>query len=267
MKISTIGYRTKRKALGVFRTGLESWMSPTHSGLPIPPPKLRELTTLNRLTIKQHIDDVKRVADILVDCLESDGANHDDIASVLDFGCGCGRILRHLKETLPGAKLVGVDVDQELLSWAEINLAQIGDWHLNGYEPPSRFAASTFDVIYAISVFTHLTEETQQSWLTEFARILKPGGRALLSVRELRPKDLQRKEWDHVNDSGMAIRNRKREVARRSWTGRDAVLEEYIDVKHSEEYCRKEWSGKFDVHTFHHGVLPVGQSIVVLQKR
>jgi len=45
-----------------------------------------------------------------------------------------------------------------------------------GFEPPTGYNANQFDMIYAISVFTHINVEQQEAWLQEMHRILKPQG-------------------------------------------------------------------------------------------
>jgi len=47
-------------------------------------------------------------------------------------------------------------------------------------QPPLPFPDNSFDLIYAVSVFTHLSEEHQRTWLPELRRVLRPGGRLLL---------------------------------------------------------------------------------------
>ena len=49
-------------------------------------------------------------------------------------------------------------------------------------EPPLPFATESFDLVYSISVFSHLDEQLGDAWLAEVARVFVPGGVALLSV-------------------------------------------------------------------------------------
>jgi SAM-dependent methyltransferase len=42
---------------------------------------------------------------------------------------------------------------------------------------------AVFDFIYAISVFTHLTEDLQAPWRDELYRVLKPGGYTLFTFQ------------------------------------------------------------------------------------
>jgi SAM-dependent methyltransferase len=52
----------------------------------------------------------------------------------------------------------------------------------NELEPPLPYADERFDLIYAYSVFTHLTEPLQHPWMEELMRVLEPGGRILFST-------------------------------------------------------------------------------------
>ena len=53
---------------------------------------------------------------------------------------------------------------------------------VNGPEPPSPYPADTFDVVYAVSVLTHLTESSQLGWLEDWRRILRPDGLLLFTT-------------------------------------------------------------------------------------
>ena len=52
----------------------------------------------------------------------------------------------------------------------------MGNFEQSAVEPPLRFADGSFDIVYAYSVFSHLSERVQLRWVEEFARILRPGG-------------------------------------------------------------------------------------------
>jgi SAM-dependent methyltransferase len=48
--------------------------------------------------------------------------------------------------------------------------------------PPTSYPSARFDAIYAISVFTHWPEPLQHAWFRELLRLLRPGGRLLLTT-------------------------------------------------------------------------------------
>jgi SAM-dependent methyltransferase len=94
---------------------------------------------------------------------------------VLDFGCGWGRVIRFFLKDVAAENLVGIDVDPEAIeaSRATNRWCTFKDCDVF---PPSGFEADSFDLVYAYSVFSHLSEEAHERWLAEFERILKPGG-------------------------------------------------------------------------------------------
>ena len=116
--------------------------------------------------------------------------------TILDWGCGCGRVIRHWSE-MSGPKICGSDYNPELVQWCQLNLP-FADVRRNELDPPLPFEADTFDALFAISVLTHLDADRQTRWLAEVARVLKPGGTAMLTVHgdnaahQLPPRDRTR---------------------------------------------------------------------------
>jgi SAM-dependent methyltransferase len=108
-------------------------------------------------------------------------AAHVDLgaaSAVLDFGCGCGRVTRFFHD-FPG-ELAGSDLSRDAVHWCRANLH--GRFEVNGIAPPLAFEDATFDLVYALSVFTHLTGDLQLAWRDELRRVLRPGGRLLLTT-------------------------------------------------------------------------------------
>lgn len=95
---------------------------------------------------------------------------------ILEWGCGPARVLRHLKST-DGSDwgLWGSDYNLRTISWCRRHWSNINFLH-NGLAPPIPVEKEFYDVIYCISVFTHLSKELHQQWVTEILRLLKPGG-------------------------------------------------------------------------------------------
>jgi SAM-dependent methyltransferase len=96
-----------------------------------------------------------------------------------------------------GWDLHGCDYNPELVAWCREALPFM-EVRANELEPPTAFPAERFDLVYAISVLTHLSERLAQRWVTEWARVLKPGALLLVTThgdfyrRSLNQKKLQR---------------------------------------------------------------------------
>jgi ubiquinone/menaquinone biosynthesis C-methylase UbiE len=102
--------------------------------------------------------------------------------SILDWGCGTGRIIRHLPSILEHSNSIfGTDYNQKYVKWCSQNLKGI-QFKLNDLKPPLAFENSTMDVVYGISIFTHLSEELHFSWMKELTRVLKNNGILFLTT-------------------------------------------------------------------------------------
>ena len=94
---------------------------------------------------------------------------------VLDFGCGAGRTLRHFVDAAPGAELWGCDIHAPSVDWVNANLDPPVRAFVNSALPPLPRPDAAFDLIYAFSVFTHITD-AWSAWLLELHRLLAPDG-------------------------------------------------------------------------------------------
>ena len=83
---------------------------------------------------------------------------------MLDFGCGCGRVTRWWRDF--NGTVAGSDVSRPAIEWCRANLP-FARFELNALAPPLVFEDETFDLVYALSVFTHLTAELQLAWRDE----------------------------------------------------------------------------------------------------
>lgn len=124
--------------------------------------------------------------------------------SMLDFGCGAGRTLRHFHDEAAAARFVGCDIDGPSIEWLQANLCPPLEAVRSKVDPPLPFEEGTFDFIWAISVFTHLTGNSP-AWLLELHRLLKPGGLLMASyMGEFNSEDITGETWDE-NRIGMNV--------------------------------------------------------------
>lgn len=124
--------------------------------------------------------------------------------SMLDFGCGAGRTLRHFHDEASNARFVGCDIDERSIRWLDENLCPPLEAVRSEVDPPLPFEDESFDFIWAISVFTHLTDNSA-AWLLELRRLLKPDGFLMASyMGEYNSLELTGEEWD-PNRIGMNV--------------------------------------------------------------
>jgi SAM-dependent methyltransferase len=154
---------------------------------------------------------------------------------VLDFGSGAGRTLRHFMTEAETAEIWGTDIDRPSIEWLERNLCPpLHAWACEE-NPPLGLEHGSFDLAWAISVFTHLTTNSAQ-WLLELHRLLKPDGLLIATYMGRWSSDFFAGEaWDE-NRVGRNMLS-----ATRSWDqGGPAVLM-------SDWWVRAHWGRAFEI--------------------
>ncbi|MDP8229432.1 MAG: class I SAM-dependent methyltransferase [Candidatus Electryoneaceae bacterium] len=183
-----------------------------------------------------------------------------DFNNILDFGCGVGRTIRWLTDKPDDCHLYGCDVDEEAIRWSREHL-DFGDFITNPPLPPTEYKDCHFDLIYLISVFTHLDEKFQLQWLEELARITKPGGIVLISVHgnHITNLKLSEEQVEQVQRQGILF------YSDSFWKLYHPDF--YQTCFHTPEYIHKEWSKFFHVSAHIERGINDAHDLVVLEKR
>lgn len=185
---------------------------------------------------------------------------------ILDFGCGVGRVAMPLRHFC-GKPDVCVDVDPVAIRYLRTQLPDVG-CRVTKFDPPLPFRDNAFDVVFSVSIWTHLTADSSEAWLTEMTRILRPGGLALLTTS---------------NYPVLGIRRSHPITARLGWGDiTDDVLREkgfvfietpaapgtgtYGLASHDPDFIRRDWSRHMPVVDILPGAILGAQDINVLQK-
>jgi SAM-dependent methyltransferase len=174
--------------------------------LPMPPHELRELVGTTDESMFDNPDGSMVFPYIPAELFDS----------VVDFGCGCGRVARMLVQQRPRPRrYVGVDLHRGMVAWAQRNLAPCApgfefvhhDVRMDLFNPgdkpevlplpvPDDFAT----LVIAISVFTHIVERNVEFYVRELRRVMRPNA-ALLSTWFLFDKS----EFPMMQDSQNAL--------------------------------------------------------------
>lgn len=109
--------------------------------------------------------------------------------TIAEWGCGPMRLLRHMPTLLPRGRFTGLDYNPKTIEWCREAFPDIR-FELNGLAPPLPLADGSMDVIYNVSVFTHLSEDLHYAYMADLVRCLAPGGLLVttLSGSGLAPK-------------------------------------------------------------------------------
>jgi len=201
---------------------------------PVPPINLVELVT-GRFDLEWFLRSGNINAMNVENLLSRNSLRLSDFDSILDFGCGCGRIIRHLKTD---GRLYGCDYNSEAIKWAEENL-NFAEFSVNQLQPPTTYSDSKFDLILAISVLTHLTEELGHKWISEFRRLIRPQGFLILSLHgQASLQDLTSEERHCFLDEQIVVRGKR-------FVGRNPCR-----AVHPNRYVREKLANGFRVVDF-----------------
>lgn len=148
---------------------------------PVPPPHLAfdAYGNVNNAAYKQSGElHARMIADVVNEWVMGDRIR------ICEWGCGPGRVIRHLHRFLkaPRPELYAADYNDESIAWCRRHLERVS-FHQNGLAPPLPFDDGFFDCVYALSVLTHLSEERHFQWIAELERVIRTGGIVVLTTQ------------------------------------------------------------------------------------
>ncbi len=152
--------------------------------LPLPPRDCRENYGLRASRPdEQYLADGQGDVTTILRLVEQSGLGLSACHRVLDFGCATGRLIRWFRAFAADHEAWGTDLNASHILWCQQHLS-----------PPFRFVTTTsfphlpfddgyFDLVYAVSVFTHIAD-LADAWLMELRRILRKDGRLYLTIHD-----------------------------------------------------------------------------------
>ena len=129
--------------------------------------------------------------------------------TVLDVGCGIGRMAVPLMDYLKdGGRYEGFDIVKNGIQWCRKAITRrAGNFHFihadifnYAYNPTGTcqsgdyrfpYTDQTFDFVFLTSVFTHMLPPDMEHYHSEISRVLKPGGRCLITYFLLNRESLE----------------------------------------------------------------------------
>ncbi|MDP3403893.1 MAG: class I SAM-dependent methyltransferase [Brevundimonas sp.] len=161
--------------------------------------------------------------------------------SILDFGCGAGRILDALD--FGSARVAACDVGIDVATFSKGAFPAVDVRH-TGMAPPLPFENGAFDLVYSFSVFSHLTRSGEDAWLEELSRVGGDRCAYLITVHGdwMIEATLEGEEQETALRDGFFYKI----VHNRNQTGID-FPEDYEASYHTSQYIREHWSKWFEI--------------------
>jgi SAM-dependent methyltransferase len=230
-----------------------------HSSLPTPPVRLMQRVANADNAMVYWCRALKSFGEFLEVMQEHCDVNA--VPTLLDWGCGCGRVAGLFMKHTGIPRIYGCDIDGEAVEWCSRNLGEAHFSIINPY-PPTRYADSLFHAIIGYSVFTHLRQEVQMQWLQEMERIMTHGGLFFASVHgdfaaSFAPPAVQ----EEVRKRGISDSTLDKNL--------DGIAPEgyYRGVYQTKEYIFREWGRYFRIVDYRERLMGNFQDLVVMQKR
>lgn len=136
---------------------------------------------------------------------------------VLDAGCGIGRIALPLTEYMSReGSYEGFDIEPRAITWCQYNITpnypnfqfQVADiynkmYNQRGTQQPHEYSFpypdDSFDFAFLASVFTHLLPEAVENYIAELSRVLRSGGRCVISYFLLNDRSIESIEAGNIS--------------------------------------------------------------------
>lgn len=227
-------------------------------GVAVPSIQMRDKVRKSAILAEDFVLEGQQAFNALVDFLAKHGVPFDSSSgTIYEFGVGCGRIPRHFIGR--GIRFIGSDVDADLVEWCQQNLTDSGNFRyfVNSYNPPVPLENGSIDIVYSISVFTHMDVDAQIDWFNEMHRILRAGGHLAISILERSPSELP---------AGIEVRKRVERNYTRSWIGKGSAPSIYYDTLNTEKYITGLLAGKFDFVDIETKAIRRNQSLILYQR-
>lgn len=210
------------------------------------------------------------------------GLDLNETNKVLDFGCGVGRQLLHFSRNYPNIELYGCDVDSSAIDFVQKNYPTVNAYCSN-FNPPLQYRDDYFDLVYSVSIFTHLSREDHDRWLSELARVTKPNGFCILTTAGSNALQILKKRrpavWEQVSDQifeldGFIYREYPDFSAEKANESLFSVGSKFLGIENSyggtiisPSFIREVWpTFGFKVESILKGIIDHRQDVVVLRK-
>lgn len=214
-----------------------------------------------QLNYKQYFEQGKLAAKEI--CLWTEPYLQMEVPTILDWGCGTGRVIQHVHSYAPYALLYGADSNAEMIQWNSKNLSGIDFTGIQAM-PPTTYPSNYFNLVFGISVFTHLSKSATIEWVIELHRIIQTEGILLVTTHgSFFMPQLFATEKNQLLETGFFSK---------SFSANNNVVGDRNDTSyHTQAYFEELISHYFKIVSFYDGSKHPkkmgGQDLWILQKK
>jgi SAM-dependent methyltransferase len=217
--------------------------------LPVPP---RGLWIGYAETAEHYLGVGREDVDTMLEAVERAGTPRAELSTVLDFGCGAGRMLRFFPRRAD-SELWGVDISAGHIAWCQEHLTPM-NFATTTTAPHLPFKDGYFDFAYCSSVFTHISD-LADAWLLELRRVIRGGGHIYLTICDQHSLELLLGPWRNAGGNlrplidGLIELDQRESIRSKNFTylsfGADPDSYVFYDVDHLTD----RWSTLFKVRS------------------
>jgi SAM-dependent methyltransferase len=171
-----------------------------------------------------------------------------------------------------GSQVHGCDVDARAIEWCRANLP-FARVTASAARPPLPYADASFDLIYSISVFSHLEERNHLEWLAELRRICAPGGLVIVTTHGRRAAERVLADPPRLQQIGVEAGGL--DVLRDAFPPDGYVFFKQVHERLDSglygvtfigpEYVRRAWTPYFELVDYESGGLQDWQDVITLR--
>ena len=226
---------------------------------PLPPQVLRERVRGTGARDSEFLQNGWRIYSDLRRVLDRH-SRVEDFGRILDWGCGCGRVSRHFMNAVPHSSFFGCDIDSDAIDWME-QVYPTSRFDAIRPLPPTPYQNEFFDLVYGVSILTHLDEATQFRWLDELRRIITKDGVVAVSI--LDESSCPTELLPLVKAKGFFDEPSRQSADFAPFSDEDYYRATY----HSKAYVMERWSKGFEILEYVEGGIVSHQSLVLMRRR